>query len=381
MQPDVTYCILRPGPVLVTWRKAQILITNYDFFRTHVDDLIALEPDVVVMDESHKIKNPHARQAKMAHKLAKVARFRLALTGTPIGNRPLDLWSQFRFIKPDLLDDKFKDFKQNYAVWGGFGGFELRKYKNLRGLARLIHPYTRSLRKEDLAELPAKNFIEVPIDLPHSAKKLYKQMEEEFVAYVNEETTISAPIVLAKLAKLSQISGGFIHDTETDADFLLHTAKLDAVSEIVSELKEAGTERVVIFARFLWELKSIRERLTDWCVYQISGEIPQKGRDLAIKLFNRDGGVMLCQTSSGSAGINLQAANYCIFYSLNYSLIDYLQAQDRIHRIGQKKPCFYHVLLAKGTIDRRVYNILKQKKDVSDEVINLVEDIKKGKLV
>jgi len=93
-------------------------------------------------------------------------------------------------------------------------------------------------------------------------------------------------------------------------------------------------------------------------------------------MFTQDGGAMICQIATGSVGLNLQAANYCVFYSLDYSFINFAQAIKRIHRPGQKLPCFFYLLLCKATCDRRIYNILKGKRSVADEMMNLVKGIK-----
>jgi len=377
--PDgLNYTVLRPG-VSELWKNSRVIITNYDYARTRVRDLMLWSPDAVVLDESHKIKNPYARQSKMAHVLGNVCQYAVCLTGTPIGNRPLDLWSQFKFLVPGLLDLTFKDFKNRYAIWGGNGGFELRQYRNLKELAAIIHPYVKSLKKRDYLDLPDKNFIEVPVEMGEDARKLYASMEKDFVAYVEKTKAIMAPIVLAKLTKLSQISGGFIRDTEAKKDYQLHRAKLEVLKGITDDLLDADVKRVVIFARFLWEIEEIKKLLApDWTTYQVSGEVPEAQRKLAQSLFTESGGAMICQISSGSLGSNYQAANYCIFYSFDYSHINFLQAQDRIHRIGQQLPCFYYVLMSKGTIDRRIYRILREKKNVADEMIRLVKEIQQG---
>lgn len=373
LPPEVTYYVLRPGPVSPSWEKAKIIIVNYEYARICIKNLLRLAPDVVVIDEGHRIKNPYARQSKMAHKLAQVCTYAVDLTGTPIGNHPLDIWSQFKFINPDLLEEKFQEFKDHYTVRGGFGGFEVKKYKNLKSLAKIIHPYISIQKKNINVE---KTFIEVPVELPENAKKHYRQMEKDFVTYVTSEKAISAPIVLAKMMKLSQISGGHIHSTETGEDFPLHTAKLEALKELTDSLLDQQEKRVVVFARFIWELNEIKKLLApDWATFTIKGGVTLAEQTLAEKLFKESGGAMLCQTDSGSESMNLQSCAYAIFYSLNYSAISFQQGQDRIHREGQKNSsCYYYMLLAKGTLDRRIYGILKDKKNVADQVMSLVEE-------
>jgi SNF2 family DNA or RNA helicase len=378
---QASYCLLRPDTDKHTWQSSNLVITNFDMLRLRVHDLMKWAPDAVIIDESHRIKNPYAKQSKAAHRLGNVCRFAVCLTGTPIGNRPLDLWSQFKFLVPGLLEPKFKDFKDHYSIWGGGGGHELRKYKNLPELAKIIHPYVKSMKKKDFLDLPDKNFIEVPVEMGEKARKMYASMERDFIAYVEQESIINAPIALAKLTKLSQISGGFIRDTENEKDHAVHAAKLEVLEGICDDLREQEVKRVVVFARFLWEIAEIKKRLApNWVTFEISGSVDSTQRTLAQKMFNASGGAMICQISSGSVAINLQASNYMIFYSLDYSHINFSQAQDRIHRMGQDKPCYYYMLLSKATIDRHIYRVLRQKKSVADNMMKMVKEMQKEKV-
>jgi SNF2 family DNA or RNA helicase len=140
-------------------------------------------------------------------------------------------------------------------------------------------------------------------------------------------------------------------------------------------MQESGVERVVIFARFLWEIAEIQKVLKDleWKnIHRVKGRVVAS----VLEKFNREGGAMVCQTQSGSGSNNFQAANYMIFYSTDYSLINFQQAIDRIHRLGQTKPCFYYFLQSKGTVDVRIYNLLQENKDAAEEIKTLVEEIK-----
>jgi SNF2 family DNA or RNA helicase len=333
--------------------------------------VIAWSPEVVVIDEGHKIKRPTARRSKAIHALGPIAEYTIDLTGTPTGNKKvMDLWSQFRFIKRGLLCDDFKEFKQEYGIWTGFGGFTFVKARNLKKLSRIIGPYTIRIKKTGLPEeIP----VRYPVVMPPHAREIYKQMEEEFVAYVSGQNVV-ASIVLTKMMKLSQIAGGFIKN-EKKEDLPIHTAKIDAFNNILDEIQENGTNRVIVFARFLWEIAEVKKALNQqgWNnIYRVSGRVPRDVMDR----FNDEGGAMVCQTASGSGSNNFQASNYAIFYSTDYSLINYQQAKARIHRGGQTKPCWYYFLQCRGTIDVRIFNLLENNKDAAEEILALMEEIK-----
>lgn len=371
---ELSYFVLRPGNFKSLWQPYPVVIINYDYARTITKELMEWAPDLVAIDEGHKIKNPNARQAKMAHKLGNVCQYAIDMTGTPIGNHPLDLWSQFKFLVPGLLQPTYKEFKQEYAIYGGAGGYSVKKYKNISQLTKIISPYVYSLKAEEVGELPKQNWIEMPVEMGERARAIYKSMEKDFVAWLSKETVVQAPIVLAKMTKLSQISGGFIRDTENKVNHPIHRAKLEVLEGIVDDLKAADVERIVIFARFLWEIDEIKKLVApNWVVFEMSGRVKDESqRKLGRKLFDEGGGIMLCQIASGSLGENFQAANYCIYYSMDYSNINFNQSWKRIHRSGQSKPCFYYLLLCKATIDRKVYATLKQKRNVAEAVIKMI---------
>jgi len=335
-----------------------------------LEAVIRWNPEIVIIDEGHKIKRPTARRSKAVHRLGTIAEYTIDLTGTPTGNRKvMDLWSQFRFIKQDLLDEDFADHKQRYGVWGGFGNFTLLKTRNVKELMAKIAPHVIRIKKTGL---PEKVFIPYPVRMPPEARSIYKQMEDEFVAYVNGENVV-AKIALTKLMKLSQIAGGHVKNDRKE-DLFVHRAKVDALNELLDNLEEQGVKRVVIFARFLWEIAQIKKLLMDrkWPnIHRVEGRVLQDVLDR----FNKEGGAMICQTQSGSGSNNFQAANYMIFYSTDHSLINFLQGVDRIHRLGQDKTCFYYFLQSKGTVDLRIYRMLQENKDAAEEIKQLAEEI------
>jgi SNF2 family DNA or RNA helicase len=371
----------------VDW-EAHIVIINYDYLcprrkknqktmkysinKNILNSVIEWNPQVVVIDEGHKIKRPTARRSKAVHQLGLIAEYTIDLTGTPTGNKKvMDLWSQFRFIKPDLLSDKFVAFKYRYGIWGGFNNFQLFGTKNVKELFKIIAPYTIRIKKTGL---PEKNFIRYPVIMPFKAREIYRQMADDLVASIDQKNIV-APLVLTKMMKLSQIAGGFIKD-EKKENHPIHRAKLEALDNILDELENNDTQRVVIFARFLWELGEIKKLLEcrGWWVHRVNGRL----RPEVQNRFDTQGGAIVCQTASGSGSNNLQAANYMIFYSTDYSLINFKQAQDRIHRIGQTLPCFYYFLQCRGTIDNKIYSLHMENKEVAEEIMSLMQDIKKG---
>lgn len=388
--PWIKYGIFHPDYPEPDW-NLPLILTSYDYVKVRRkkcptrkkgykrdtscrDLLVNWEPDIVVIDEGHRIKNPHSQRAKICHRLGLVCDYAIDLTGTPKGNKRIrDLWSQFQFLQPGLLESTFSDYKDHYEIRGGFGGFQVFKYRDVKGLSKILAPYIMRIKSEGL---PEQQDIPYRVDLTPKAKAIYRQMAEQMLAELEKEKVVTAPIALAKMVKLRQIAGGFIRTNEGE-DIEVHRCKLDALQEICENLNESGVERVVIFAAFHWELNQIRETLADtWPTYMLTGKSSALERKLAVSMYNSSGGAIIAQCSTGAETLNLQAGNYSIDYSTDYSYINHVQRRKRIHRIGQTKTCFYYQLRAKGTLDARLYRMFDEHQEASDQFVQLLNEVR-----
>ena len=357
--------------------KTQLLLVNYEYARKCLGILMTWAPEVIVCDESHRIKGPYTKQSKCAHKLGSISKFNIAMTGTPASEKPLGLWSQFQFIDPSILDCTYKEFKYEYGVWTGFGNFKLKCYKNLDRLAEKIAPHIITMKESEYLKLPEETSINIPVEMGSKCRTLYKMMEQEFLVAVKGKE-ILAPLVITQLMKLSQLAGGFIIDQEKHP-ISVGDHKLQVLRDLAYDLMEDGVNRLIVFCRFMWEIDRVKFVFSkDWEVLEVSGRIKHEDRVQLQHRFNstvNSAIVVVCQIASGSSSTNMQAAHHEIFYSLDYSAINYDQAKGRIRRDGQTHPCFFHHLIAKGTIDGKILRILKQKKDVADHLENLIKEI------
>jgi SNF2 family DNA or RNA helicase len=333
--------------------------------------LIAWRPDLVVFDESHRLKSPTSRQSKSAHRIAKQIRMRLILSGTPITKAPLDIFGQFRAMNEDIFGTNWFHFKFMYGVWGGYGKYQLKGYRNLKGLASKIRANSFRIKKEQCLDLPPKLFETVPVTLPDSIMKLYRQMAEEMIIEI-EETHATAAIVLVKLLRLSQITNGFVKDVDGNIR-ILDNSKLNTCLDLVDDLLEED-HKVVIFARFRSDIERIAAELDKRKVHYaiLSGSVPGNKRDSLVQRFHRDPNlkVFIAQIQAGSLGIDLTPADTAIFYSLDYNAANYWQAQDRLHRHGQDRKVTYYHLIAPRTIDQVVLSVLKAKGNLAEAVIH-----------
>ena len=365
-----------------TGRPFVAIVNVESYWREPLGKIIESIPwDAMMVDESQRIKSPSSRQSKFAHKLAR--KFpnmkRLILTGTPLHNSPLDVYGQFRFVDARIFGTNYDAFKNEYAVQVniGRGIWIVTDYKNLDKLAEKMHKV--SFRVDDsvlkLPELLPP--IVRRVDLTPKNMKVYKELEKEFVVdfrldkwneHDAEGVTIT-PTILARMARLQQITSGIlpsINDYGEEVINQIGTEKRDALQDLLEELNERVP--VVVFARFKHDLAQIRgvaEALK-------RPYLEQSGRTHQWREFrDRDDNCIIgVQTRAGGAGIQLQRANYAIFYSHVQSLGDYQQAVKRLHRPGQTKPTFVYHLVANNTIDGKITAALKAKADIGRFVVD-----------
>lgn len=347
----------------------QVAVINYESVPLIEEALIDWKPDFIVADESTRIKNPAAKTSKSIHKIAKGCKYRMILTGSPITQNPMDLYSQYKMLDEKIFGTSFYAFKNYYAVLGDYN--QPVGYKNMPELIKKAHSIAYRVTKSEALELPKTIDKIQPVLLEDKAQKLYKQFVKDSYMEISKGE-VSATNILTRLLRLQQITGGFLKaDEETERYEQVSKAKLEALEDIIETTCEAG-EKLVIMARFIPEIKEIcnlveKKKLK---YSMICGEV--KDRAGEIQRFQKDDEcrIFVGQLQTTSMGITLTAASTCVFYSLSYNYADYIQAKARIHRIGQTKPCLYIHLVVKDTVDETVMEALSRKEDIAKSIID-----------
>lgn len=368
-----------------TPRALLVAVINYESTWRIEDALAEWAPDMIICDESQRIKNPRAEQSKALHRLGDKALYKLILSGTPVSNSPLDLWSQYRFLNPRVFGTSYFQFERKHAVMGGpvIGG-KPRKLIGFRGLDEVMERAYRiasRATKADALDLPDKTFERRPVPLSPTEMRAYRQMQYESLAWLGAHEA-SAPNILTKMLRLQQITGGFLKPDDGGPTQRLGSSKLDALRDIVEDYVLEGGQKLVVFFRFKAEGHAICQMLNDVLKVPrghppaygfMDGDTLQIDRDCAVKRFQTlpESRVFVTNVATGGAGITLNAASAMVFYSLSFSYMEYAQAQDRIHRIGQRHPCHYIHLVAPGTIDEHILAALDAKHDMA---VSMVDD-------
>ena len=355
-------------------------VLNYDKARMphYLQQLITYcldAPTMLVCDEAHKLENPNSKQSKAAYVLGKRAVCALVLTGTPITKHALDLFGELRVVDDGILGTSWGVFKRQYAVWGGYGGYQLIKYINLRNMRQRVEPHIFRARKDECLDLPKRTHEVVPVDLRKS-RSVYEQMARESVAFFKDGSVSEAPIVLTRLLRLSQCTGGYLR--KDDGEYArVGEEKREALDELVGEMGEQERLKIVIFARFLNEVRDACLVCAQhgYRVLPFYGKVPRSKREQRISVFEetKEPTAFVAQIATGSLGISLAAASEAIFFSHSYDYAEFAQACDRLHRIGQRHPVTYYHIIAQDTVDEAVWISLKTKKNVAETVLHRPE--------
>ena len=350
--------------------KLQVAIINYESCWRMEKEIADWKPDMIICDESSKIKNPQAKQSKALHRLGKISKHNIILTGTPVTNTPLDFFSQYKFLDENIFGGSYYSFRARYAVMGGYGNHQVVGYKNLQELTEKAHKIAFRITKKEALDLPEQVDTTRYVELEPTSRTIYNQVERESYAEL-EQGEIITRNVLTKLLRLSQITGGYITNEYTNMAEQISSAKINALEEIVDECIDAN-KKLVVFARFIPEIDAITKMLNKRKIKYalIRGDVKDRAGEVDKFQNDKETKIFIGQLQTTGMGLTLTASDTAVFYSLSYNFADYEQAKARIHRIGQKNNCTYIHLIAKNTIDEKVMEALSKKKNIADLVVD-----------
>lgn len=340
------------------------VITNIETLR---DDRVLKELnkgvnkfDMIVADEIHKMNNIASAQGKNFSKLK--SKYKIGLTGTFLVNSPLDAYMALKWV--DIDRSTATNFKYFYSVYGGRFGNELIGYKNLEILKDQLSDISIR-RTKDILNLPEKNYIHELLEMDDKQSKFYTNIVEGIIEEV-DKVKLDKNNVLALTTRLRQsTSDPSILTTEN-----IKSAKLLRAKELVQEIISQG-EKVIVYTTFKQPLYTLAEELKKYKPLVCTGDTKEEEVWKNVDKFQTDDEhyLMLATIQKMGTGITLTKASYVIFIDSAWTRADNEQAEDRIHRIGAKKPCFYYYLWTKDTYDENV-RALVDKKDALSTYIN-----------
>ena len=370
--PDISYHIFtetrNKRRDIIENIDSNIYITSYGLLREDIDYYKKIEFSVFIIDEAQNIKNPTTGITKAVKSIK--AKTRIALTGTPIENSLLELWSIFDFIMPGFFGS-MREFNDKYGIKEIETDQEKQKLNNLN---RQISPFILRRKKKDVVrDLPDKIENNIYIDLTLEQKELYAALVEktrqEMDDLIGSEGFQKSRFkILELLTRLRQmcIDPSIIYD-----NYKGESAKIDEAIKVIKEVIDNG-HKILLFSSFRTALNIVEKRLTKENInyYLIDGSVSSKKRMELVEKFNQDDTkIFLIMLKAGGTGLNLTGADVVIHLDLWWNPQVENQATDRAHRIGQKNTVEVIKLITKGTIEEKILELQQKKKVLSDSVI------------
>ena len=356
--------------ILTGLKAMDVLVTSYGLLHQEADRLTGIDWRMVVFDEAQAIKNAETRRAQAAQKLS--AHFRVALTGTPIENYLDELWSLFAIVNPGLLGSR-ESFGRRFAA-----PIERnRDASALQSLRALIRPFMlRRTKSAVLSELPPRTEVTLEIELPDDERAFYEALRQralETLADLSEKGGGANRIHI--LAEITKLRRACCNPALIDPATPLSGAKLQAFLELVDDLIR-NKHKALVFSQFVGQLERVREALSAKGVaYQyLDGGTPAPEREKRVAAFQAgQGDLFLISLRAGGTGLNLTAADYVIHLDPWWNPAVEDQASDRAHRIGQQRPVTVYRLIVRDSIEEKILELHKSKRDLASDLLEGTE--------
>lgn len=357
-------------------------------------DLLERRPCMMVLDESPRIKAPDTKVTKRITAVGTRAPYRRILSGTPIANSPFDVYAQVQFLDPFFWAKRgckgWPAFKNTYGKWVthlqtpaacphpkelrpncGCKTFPmLVSYQNLEDLHKVMKEVGSRHLKDEVLTLPPKMYDKRRFDLLPEQQRMYDTLRSEFMLLLSNGDMVTAPLVITQMVRLQQITSGYV---KTDEGRLLLSGEKNPRVELLREIVDDCPHKLIIWAKFQEDFAQIGEALRKDKVefVEYHGQTSAGDREAARERFQKDAAVkvFLANPACAGEGLTLTAARTVVYYNTSFRLSDRLQSEARPHRIGQEHPVQYIDMIADHTIDEKITDALRDKKDLADLIM------------
>jgi SNF2 family DNA or RNA helicase len=368
-----------------------VFITNYEAFANVAirNEFVKKIPEFLILDEAHRVKGPSAQRTKaliaMSDNMSKqLIKYRMILTGTPVLNNEMDLFSQYRILDGGKrLGKNFFEFRARYfedknRYMPKHSHFPkwLVKDSSRAILKNLISEISLHASKDECLDLPPFVRVSCPVEMGADQRRAYEDMKKEFLAFCKDGVSV-AQLAITKALRMQQILSGFL---KLD-DGTIHRFNVNPRAKALEETLEdiAYQHKVIVWSIFHEDHEVVRKVCKELKLpyAELTGEIKDKQEQIDRFQSDENCRVMIASQAAGGTGVNLTAANYMVYYSRGYSLEHDMQSEARAYRGGSEKhKSITRIdLIAEGTIDTAVLKALQGKKDLSTDILQLAKMI------
>lgn len=349
---------------------AKVIVTNFETLSTDKDRIklfLKARNVGIIIDESTKLKNPEANLTQDFFELSDLFKIKAIMTGTPVANRPYDMWAQIYFLdKGESLGTDFNEFKKDTDL---SNDLSVNKEKRMEfedavsGIyKRISHFSIRETKKTCGIELPQKEYKTIYIKYKDCQYEMYRKVIEELSLEVKKDGTTEIDdesVSLKRLLRLMQITSNprLLND-----DYAEVSGKEEKLELLIEDIVNKN-EKCIVWSNFIENIDYFADKFKQYNPRKIHGSMSIEERNKSVDIFKKDDEckVLFATPQAAKEGLTLTIANHVIFYDRGFNLDDYLQAQDRIHRISQKKKCYIYNLLIEDSVDIWIDKLLNAK--------------------
>lgn len=353
--------------------RAEVVITNFETISSEVDriELFLKTRNVgIIVDESTKIKNPESKLTQDFFRLSPFFKIRVIMTGTPVANRPYDIWAQIFFLDQGTsLGIDFSAFKSQCDLSNNLYQNEAQRKRFENSVSQIFEKIcdfsVRETKNSGIISLPTKKYISFYVGFEDEQRRIYEQIRTELVMTIHrgdKSLFDESQDSLKRLLRLIQVAS---NPKLLDDRYDVRSGKEEMLEEVISDIISRG-EKAIVWSIFTDNVDYFTRKYKQYDAVKITGKmsVEERGRSMD-KFKHGDAKILFATPQSAKEGLTLTVANNCIFYDRGFNLDDYLQAQDRIHRISQKKQCNVYNLIMVDSIDIWIDKLLKAKQNAA----------------
>lgn len=353
---------------------ARVILTHFELIvnrELSIKLLLECRNVAIIIDESSKIKNPSSHITQVFFRLSPLFKKRIIMTGTPVANRPNDIWAQIYFLdEGKALGEDFIEFSKNIKLSNDLYLDESAQEYFESGIGTIYNKINgfciRETKNSSTISLPDKVIHYVEADWENSQYDMYETIRKEEFAIIKRDgnlTEDNSEAILKRLLRLVQIVS---NPRIVDEGYNVEPGKYRILIDLLDSIREKN-EKCIIWTSFVQNADWLTKKLTEYGVAEVHGGLSMAKRNASIKAFKEDDDIkiLIATPASSKEGLTLTVANHVIFYDRGFSLDDYLQAQDRIHRYSQTRVCHVYKLIMTDSIDEWVEALIQSKELVA----------------